>query len=60
MKDPASIVAVLLFLVPLALLAAMIQRLRGDAGAGELAIARARAVASPEVVAPALAAVYGD
>jgi glycosyltransferase involved in cell wall biosynthesis len=43
-----------------AALAATIQRLRGDTGAGELAIARARAVASPEVVAPALAAVYGD
>jgi glycosyltransferase involved in cell wall biosynthesis len=39
-------------------LAAVIRRLTGDAGAGELAIARARAVASPEVVAPALAAIY--
>jgi glycosyltransferase involved in cell wall biosynthesis len=41
-------------------LAATIRRLRGDAGAGALAIARARAVASPQVIAPALAAIYGD
>ncbi len=41
-------------------LADTIKRLRGDAGAGALAIARARAIASPEVVAPALAAIYGD
>ena len=40
-------------------LAETIRRLRGDAGAGALAIDRARAVASPEVVAPALAAIYG-
>lgn len=40
-------------------LAETIRRLRGDADAGVLAIARARAVASPEVIAPALRAVYG-
>lgn len=39
-------------------LASAIRRLMEDADAGELAIARARAVASPEVVAPALAAIY--
>jgi glycosyltransferase involved in cell wall biosynthesis len=41
-------------------LADTVRRLRGDANAGALAIARARAAASPEVVAPALATIYGD
>ena len=41
-------------------LAQKIRRLAHDAAAGTLAIERARAVASPEVVAPALAAIYGD
>jgi glycosyltransferase involved in cell wall biosynthesis len=41
-------------------LAATIRRLTRDAGAGAAAIARARAVASAEVVGPALAAIYGD
>jgi glycosyltransferase involved in cell wall biosynthesis len=36
-----------------------IETVRGDCGAGERAIARARQVCAPEVVAPALAAVYG-
>jgi glycosyltransferase involved in cell wall biosynthesis len=40
-------------------LAETIRRLERDAAAGALAIERARAVASPEVVAPALAAIYG-
>jgi glycosyltransferase involved in cell wall biosynthesis len=39
-------------------LAGMIDRLRADAGAGEQALARVRAVAAPGVVAPALAAIY--
>jgi glycosyltransferase involved in cell wall biosynthesis len=39
-------------------LAAKIRQLRGDAKAGGRAIERARAVTAPEVVAPALAAVY--
>lgn len=41
-------------------LADTIKRLRDDESAGARAIERARAVASPEVVAPALAAIYGD
>jgi glycosyltransferase involved in cell wall biosynthesis len=41
-------------------LAATIRRLTHDADAGALALARARAVASPESVGPALAAIYGD
>jgi glycosyltransferase involved in cell wall biosynthesis len=40
-------------------LAATIRRLRGDESAGARALARVRAVASAEVVAPALAAIYG-
>ena len=39
-------------------LAAAITRLRRDPDAGTLAIARARAIAAPEVVAPRLAAIY--
>jgi glycosyltransferase involved in cell wall biosynthesis len=39
-------------------MAAAIGRLRGDAQAGERAIARAREIAAPEVVAPALAHAY--
>jgi glycosyltransferase involved in cell wall biosynthesis len=39
-------------------LAASVRRLRGDAAAGNVAIARARALTSPEVVARALAAAY--
>jgi glycosyltransferase involved in cell wall biosynthesis len=39
-------------------LAEVIARLRGDRVAGEVAIARVRALAAPEVVAPALAAIY--
>lgn len=39
-------------------LAATISRLRSDAEAGAVAIDRVRALAAPEVVAPALAAVY--
>jgi glycosyltransferase involved in cell wall biosynthesis len=39
-------------------LADMITRLRRDAGAGSRAIERARALTAPEVIAPALAAVY--
>ncbi len=41
-----------------AALAEIILRLRGDAAAGQRAIDRVRALASPEVVAPALAAIY--
>ncbi len=40
-------------------MAAAIGRVRGDQSAGELAIARAKALTAPGVVAPALAAVYG-
>ena len=40
-------------------LAAAIERLRGDAGAGERARARVRAICAPEVVASGLAEVYG-
>jgi glycosyltransferase involved in cell wall biosynthesis len=39
-------------------LATRIRQLRGDAAAGRWAIERARAITAPEVVAPALAAVY--
>ncbi len=39
-------------------MAAAIGRLRGDGTAGERAIARAREIAAPEVVAPALAEAY--
>jgi glycosyltransferase involved in cell wall biosynthesis len=39
-------------------MAAAVGRLRRDEGAGERAIARAQQIAAPEVVAPALAAVY--
>lgn len=39
-------------------LARVITRLRGDSGAAVQALERVRAVASPEVVAPALAAIY--
>lgn len=39
-------------------LAAKIRQLRGDADAGGRAIERARALTAPEVIAPALAAVY--
>jgi glycosyltransferase involved in cell wall biosynthesis len=39
-------------------LAEVVVRLRGDATAGRVAIERVRAVAAPEVVAPALAAIY--
>jgi glycosyltransferase involved in cell wall biosynthesis len=39
-------------------LAAVIERLRADPGAGARALQRIRALAAPEVVAPALAAVY--
>jgi glycosyltransferase involved in cell wall biosynthesis len=42
-----------------AALAAAIARLRGDAAAGDRALTRARALVSPEVVAPALAGIYG-
>jgi glycosyltransferase involved in cell wall biosynthesis len=42
-------------------LASAITRLRGNSGAGGQALERVRAVASPEVIAPALAAIYaGD
>jgi glycosyltransferase involved in cell wall biosynthesis len=41
-------------------LAGAIRRLRGDRGAGALALARVRAIASPEVVAQQLAAAYRD
>jgi glycosyltransferase involved in cell wall biosynthesis len=41
-------------------LAERIVRLRDDAGAGAVAIERVRALCAPEVVAPALAAVYAD
>jgi glycosyltransferase involved in cell wall biosynthesis len=41
-----------------AALAAAILRLRGDAAAGDRALARVRSLTAPEVVAPALAAVY--
>ena len=41
-------------------LAATITRLAGDARAGERATELVRAVTSPDVVAPALAAVYDD
>jgi glycosyltransferase involved in cell wall biosynthesis len=44
---------------PLAM-AAAIGRLRGDERAGERAIARAREIAAPEVVAPVLAEVYAS
>jgi glycosyltransferase involved in cell wall biosynthesis len=40
-------------------LAVAIERLRGDAGAGERALARVRAICAPEVVACGLAEVYG-
>lgn len=40
-------------------LAAAIERLRGDAGAGERARARVRAICAPEVVASGLVEVYG-
>jgi glycosyltransferase involved in cell wall biosynthesis len=40
-------------------LADAIERLRGDAGAGERARARVRAICAPEVVASGLAEVYG-
>jgi glycosyltransferase involved in cell wall biosynthesis len=43
-----------------AALAEAIVRLRGDAAAGERALARARELVAPEVVAPALARIYGD
>lgn len=43
-----------------AALAGAIGRLYGDAVAGQRALQRARSVASPEAVAPALAAVYGS
>ncbi len=39
-------------------LAEVIGRLRGDAAAGRHAIERVRAIAAPEIVAPALAAIY--
>jgi glycosyltransferase involved in cell wall biosynthesis len=41
-------------------LAERIVRLRGDPRAGTLALERVRAVSAPEVVAPALAAVYAE
>jgi len=41
-------------------LAAAIVRLRCEGGAGDRAIARARAIAAPEVVAPRLAAIYSQ
>jgi glycosyltransferase involved in cell wall biosynthesis len=41
-----------------AALAEAITRLRGDAGAGDRALERVRAHASPEVIAPALEAIY--
>jgi glycosyltransferase involved in cell wall biosynthesis len=40
-------------------LAATITRLRGDSEAGATALERVHAIAAPEVVAPALAAIYG-
>lgn len=40
-------------------LAEAIRRLGGDAAAGERALARARALVSPEIVAPRLAEIYG-
>jgi len=39
-------------------LAAVISRLHADRSAGAQALARARALTAPDVVAPALAAVY--
>ena len=42
-----------------AALAAAIVRLAGDAAAGETALARARELVSPDVVAPRLAEIYG-
>jgi glycosyltransferase involved in cell wall biosynthesis len=42
-----------------AALAAVIARLRGDAHAGAVALARVREITAPEVVAPALAKIYG-
>jgi glycosyltransferase involved in cell wall biosynthesis len=42
-----------------AALADVITRLRGDARAGALALERVRAIAAPEIVAPALAEIYG-
>jgi glycosyltransferase involved in cell wall biosynthesis len=42
-----------------AALATNIRQLRGDADAGSQAIERARALTAPEIVAPALAGVYG-
>jgi hypothetical protein len=39
-------------------MATAIARVQGEARASETAIARARALSAPEVVAPALAAVY--
>jgi glycosyltransferase involved in cell wall biosynthesis len=41
-------------------LGAAILRLRGDAAAGGRGLARVRALASPEVIAPALAEIYGS
>ncbi|HWH12782.1 MAG TPA: glycosyltransferase, partial [Solirubrobacteraceae bacterium] len=41
-------------------MAEAIGRLRGDPAAGERALDRARRLVSPETVAPALAAVYGE
>ncbi len=41
-----------------AALAAAISRLRGDAAAGERALARARSLSAPEVLAPTLAEIY--
>jgi glycosyltransferase involved in cell wall biosynthesis len=42
-----------------AALADTIGRLRGDTGAGAQALGRVKAIAAPDVVAPALAAIYG-
>jgi hypothetical protein len=41
-------------------LAAVITRLRGDTSAAERGLARVREIASPDVVAPLLAAAYGS
>jgi glycosyltransferase involved in cell wall biosynthesis len=41
-------------------LAERIVRLRGDAGAGAVALERVRRVCAPDVVAPTLAAVYAE
>ena len=43
-----------------AALAEVIERLRGDAGAGTRALERARTLTAPEVIAPTLAAIYAD